>query len=884
MTRVTRMGALACYHPMVMKGSLAPMPSAGLDIAYGNVGSATGSPLMRFVPRFCVFLVASALSLLLGTGYALADKRVALVIGNSGYTGVPRLKNPANDAPDFAAALREIGFDVILRVDATKNDFDRALVEFARKSANADVALVYYAGHGVQYQGSNYLLPTDIDVQDAADVRFRAVNAGTVQDALEPTSGVKVLILDACRDNPFGRTQTASRAASAIGLARIGTSSGMIVVYATASNQVAMDGDGRNSPFAHALIGRVKEPGLEVSTLFKRVAADVADETKGFQKPEITSNVIGDFYINPAESDRMAWDRIRNSQDAADFQKFIAKFPTSDLTLAAQYRLDMFERSREAADQRRRAADRDAAERIAATRRDAELADTQRREHEQQDADRRTAADRQKVEAAQRTEAARIAAETQRQEQARLEAQRKLDADRAKADEAQRIEAARVAAEAQRQEQARLEVQRKLDADRSKTEDAQRREALLAAQRIEAQRVAEAKRVEDESKRVAMLQQQELDRRQAELEKRRIDELCQTDAAELARLVAARQPDAIDQFRKRATCPTIGATAEAEGRKLRTVLAQACDADRKTLKGLKRDDLPALRQATDGMTCDAVRGGALQQIARLEDDKRQLDAVCADETQRFNGIDTAATEGQRKLSDFGKAVTCVTLQPQVGKAIADLQTRTRDVQKELARVGCYSGKVTGTLDDPTKESIERYLTKKGVGTEARLTSDFLSELRNQSLSVCGEPSPPVANVPAQPAVQKANVEPPHDAVKATETKNKKTLRAKREEDDEDEEPAKPSRPKIKRVVREEPEEAPAPRVSRPRVKQAIREEAPPPRVRERIAPPVVRVRPERPAPIARRAPARPPAPVAYGGGGGGGGGSAPRMTIQGSGF
>jgi uncharacterized caspase-like protein len=149
-----------------------------------------------------LFLTSVALAISLAHS-AIADNRVALVIGNSRYFGVPPLKNPVNDASDLALTLEGLGFDVMLLLDSKKPEFERSLAEFSRRSRDADVTLFYFAGHGVQRRSRNYLLPTDIEVHDQADVAQLAVKLEAVKEALEESGGIKILILDACRDNPF---------------------------------------------------------------------------------------------------------------------------------------------------------------------------------------------------------------------------------------------------------------------------------------------------------------------------------------------------------------------------------------------------------------------------------------------------------------------------------------------------------------------------------------------------------------------------------------------------------------------------------------------------------------------------------------------------------
>ena len=151
-----------------------------------------------------IFSLTTALSVFfaLSTG-ALAEHRVALVIGNSGYEHTPALTNPANDAEDVAKSLRDVGFDVTLKLDANKRQFDQSLAEFTRAAKNADSALFYYAGHGMQYQGRNFVVPTDAELKDEVSLRDEAVPIDDVKAALSATRGVRIMVLDSCRNNPL---------------------------------------------------------------------------------------------------------------------------------------------------------------------------------------------------------------------------------------------------------------------------------------------------------------------------------------------------------------------------------------------------------------------------------------------------------------------------------------------------------------------------------------------------------------------------------------------------------------------------------------------------------------------------------------------------------
>ncbi|WP_445491708.1 caspase family protein [Rhodopseudomonas sp. RCAM05734] len=223
------------------------------------------------------FLSANAAILL---GFALltcsvvsasAERRVALVVGNAHYNNPSLvLTNPKNDAEDVGAALIAIGFEVIQAIDTNRRDLDLNMAKFARLATDADAALFFYAGHALQYQGRNYLMPIDAEVEDEVSLRYQMMLIDDVRAALDRASGVKIMILDACRNNPVvdslrRKTSGESRAIGATrGLARTDKTQGMVVAYSTASDQVAADGKGRNSPFTDAFLKRLKEPGLEI--------------------------------------------------------------------------------------------------------------------------------------------------------------------------------------------------------------------------------------------------------------------------------------------------------------------------------------------------------------------------------------------------------------------------------------------------------------------------------------------------------------------------------------------------------------------------------------------------------------------------------------------
>jgi hypothetical protein len=235
---------------------------------------------------------------------ALADSRVALVIGNSAYAGVGALANPRDDAALVAATLRGEGFEVTLVQDANRDAMLKALRSFSDEADQADWALVYYAGHGIEVGGVNYLLPIDVELREDRDAQDEAVSLNRVLDAVASAHKLRLVVLDACRNNPFAATMKRSiytRAVVDRGLAPAEPPAGILVVYADEAGQVAEDGSGGHSPFTAALAQRLQEPGLEVRRLFDAVTADVLDATSGHQRPyQYGSNPSREaFYFTP---------------------------------------------------------------------------------------------------------------------------------------------------------------------------------------------------------------------------------------------------------------------------------------------------------------------------------------------------------------------------------------------------------------------------------------------------------------------------------------------------------------------------------------------------------------------------------------------------------
>ena len=228
-------------------------------------------------------------------------RRVALVIGNGKYQFAAPLPNPPNDAADIAQALRKLGFDVVEGRDLDRPGMDNAIRQFSRKLDGADIALFFYAGHGLQVNGKNYLVPIDAKLERPGDLALDAVDIGNVLAQMEAEKRVNLIFLDACRDNPLARSLARSLGtrSSAVGqgLASIQSAIGTMIAYATQPDNVALDGEGRNSPFTAALLKHLVTPGLEIGALMKRVRADVIAATREKQVPWDHSSLIGDVIL-----------------------------------------------------------------------------------------------------------------------------------------------------------------------------------------------------------------------------------------------------------------------------------------------------------------------------------------------------------------------------------------------------------------------------------------------------------------------------------------------------------------------------------------------------------------------------------------------------------
>ncbi|WP_314963246.1 caspase family protein [Bradyrhizobium cosmicum] len=251
----------------------------------------------RHVPGICLPLLAFWLSL----APASADTRVALVIGNGAYVSTAQLPNPSHDAEDVTASLKRSGFEVFQGIDLRQADMQDLTIRFARAASRADVAMFYYSGHAMQYNGVNYLMPVDAVLTDEADLK-RFIRVDDIVNDLQQAKNLRILVLDSCRDNPLAemlkRSAGSTRATSiGRGLSKVEAPRGTIVSFSTQSGQVAADGVGRNSPYTTAFLKHIEEP-QEIGEVFRDISSDVYDSSGKTQLPELSLSIIGKFYLN----------------------------------------------------------------------------------------------------------------------------------------------------------------------------------------------------------------------------------------------------------------------------------------------------------------------------------------------------------------------------------------------------------------------------------------------------------------------------------------------------------------------------------------------------------------------------------------------------------
>ena len=314
-------------------------------------------------------VLLSLLCMLFTANAATAERRVAFVVGNGAYKNVQPLPNPSIDAKSMAGVLRNVGFEVVEGTNLTRDKMTEKLLEFGKKAQGADVALFFYAGHGIAISGTNYLLPIDADIKSEMDVKLGA--AINIDLTLEQTMGdakVKLVFLDACRDNPFAakiKSNAATRSVNVqTGLAEMKSGEGTLIAFATGPGQTALDGkEGQNSPFTRALMANIATPGMEIQQAMTKVRAQVNEETNKGQLPWGHTNLIGTVYLNqapapataaaPAGSTQVAvasssggsdvevefWCSVKESNKSEELNAYLSSYPNGQFRSIALARI-----------------------------------------------------------------------------------------------------------------------------------------------------------------------------------------------------------------------------------------------------------------------------------------------------------------------------------------------------------------------------------------------------------------------------------------------------------------------------------------------------------------------------------------------------------------
>jgi len=406
--------------------------------------------------RFFVLLI---LAMGLACGPAHADRRVALIIGNSAYKSAPKLGNPVNDATLVGGMFKKAGFDSVdVRLDLSASEMRRMLREFAGRTRDADMAVIYYAGHGIELDGNNYLIPTDATLETDGDVLDETIPVERALFAVEPAKQLRLIILDACRDNPFAKTMKRTLASRAIGrgLAKVEpTSPNTMIAFAAKAGSTASDGDARNSPFATALVEHLPKPGLDLRKAFGFVRDDVLKTTGYKQEPYVYGSLGGDDVplvakqaptgpqANPQEAIRRDYELALQLATRDGWEAFLAAYPEGFYANLAKGQLNKIgaEETRASAEQKARAAEQEKARLI--------------------------------NERAQKAEQEKAAAAAKAAEEARIAAEKKKEIEQAKAEAAERerkaaeAAAAKALAEKQAAEKAKAELVARQAAERA---------------------------------------------------------------------------------------------------------------------------------------------------------------------------------------------------------------------------------------------------------------------------------------------------------------------------------------------------------------------------------------------------------------------------------
>jgi uncharacterized caspase-like protein len=605
---------------------------------------------------------------------AQAEKRVALVIGNSAYVHAPVLKNPRNDAEAISKTLEGLSFEVVKGIDLDTSGMQTTIASFADRLRTADVALLFYAGHGLQVNGTNYLVPIDGQLRNEIDLQFQSIKLDFLLSLMESPQRTSIVLLDACRDNPLAESLARSLGTRSggvgRGLARVETGIGTYIGFSTQPGNVALDGDGKNSPFATALLKNLGREGLDIEAMMRMVRAEVMEETKNQQIPWGNSSLVGDGFVfrdapqepiaaEPKTTDNAAeiayWESVKDSTDATYFEAYLAQYPEGVFAPLARLKIT-------------------AIEKVLATERQA--LDAQKAEQER--LAREAAAEavaREKATLAEAAEAEKRAAELKAADEARRAAE---------AAEAARLD------EEKRQAALEAEEKARADAERQKLEELAAAKAKADEEARKAAEAAETARLEEE-KRQAALEAEEKAR--ADAERQKLEEL------------AAAKAKADEEARKAAEAAE---TARLEEEKRQAAL-EAEEKTRAEAERQKQEELAAAKAKADEEARKAAEAEA--KLKEEADSQKEIEIARLEQTP--------------------------TIEKETDLAPVDPAELALAIQKELARVGCLSRKVDGKWGSGSERSLGDFAKRRGVKLASLTPSAaVLEQLKGASGRVC----------------------------------------------------------------------------------------------------------------------------------------------------
>jgi hypothetical protein len=751
----------------------------------------------RLVP-WVAAIGGAVLATVLAPASAWADKRVALVVGNAAYQTVPKLPNPSRDASAVARMFRDAGFDVVeTQIDVGNLEFKRAIRRFETVADQSDIAVVYYAGHGLEIGGINYLIPVDARLASDRDADDEAIPLERLVSSADGARRLRLIILDACRDNPFVNSmrrerKTASRAVIA-GLGKVEpTSTDTLIAYAAKAGSTADDGSGEHSPFTTAVLKNLTVPGLDVRLAFGRVRDEVLKATANRQEPFVYGSLGGgNIALVPAPTTRKEapvsdvkadYELVQQIGSKRAWDVFLGTHPTgfyADLARAQIEALNEQDRIKLAALPQAPPPGRETPTREALEwdriKDSTDIATLQRFIKRFPDSPLAIIA-QQKVDllskaAQEREEKARAEREATRK--ATEEAKRMVEARKAElAAQKKREDDERRAREAEAAEKSRLAAA-EAAAARKREEDDRRAKALEAEQKAKA---AEAERKAAEAK--ARAEQAERDRQAAEAAAQKAAAEKQAKAAEEAqRAKAAEAERKAAEEKRKAEAETAAARAAAEkqakadqaerDRQAAEAAAQQAAAEKQAkaaedaqrAKALEAERKAAEEKRKAEAEAAAARAAAEKQAREAEDARKKAelaaanDAACKSEQGKLEAISAKGSDGTGldDLKAFARTVTCDRLGGLVVAALDKFKAEAakraatqpnspeliRSAQAELIRLGCLTGKVDGALSAPTSAALSRYMKIEGQPTEnVKVTEVLVTELTKHATRVC----------------------------------------------------------------------------------------------------------------------------------------------------